>query len=139
LENALHLWVLLAHSVDAFLNNSITSSLLLKKGICLLWIDLLLELTSGDLAIEVAHLVELLALKDLLLLENLSLKKLELLITQVLSNLVGDLLLIGDVIRHVVDLISSTLNSGIQGHGVLRRVLQVLFEIGNLPGQSTLR
>ena len=83
-------------------------------------------------------MVEFLAFKDLLLLENLSLKKFELLITQVLSNLVGDLLLIGDVIRHVVDLISSTLNSGIQGHGVLRRVLQVLFEIGNLPGQSTL-
>ena len=95
-------------------------------------------LTSGNLAVKVAHLVELLALIDLFLLEDLSLKKLKLLISQVLANFVTDLLFIGDVVGDVVDLISSSLNSRIQSHRILSRVLQILLQIGNLPGKSAL-
>ena len=66
------------------------------------------------------------------------LQHLELLVSHSESCLLVELSLIADVVRDVVDLISSCLNGRVKSHGVLSSMLQVLFEIGNLSGKSSL-
>ena len=43
-KNSIHGWVLLTHAVDGVFDDCIAAGLLLEKGVCLVSIDLLLEL-----------------------------------------------------------------------------------------------
>jgi hypothetical protein len=96
------------------------------------------QLTGRDLVIAGSHCRELLVLVKHLRSVELCVQKIKLLLTQVLSEGLGLILLSVDVVADIVDLALSLLDSSVELHRLFSRVLQVLLQVRDLARELAL-
>ena len=89
-------------------------------------------LTGCDFVVAVTHELEFVALVESAILIDLSAQQVKLLLVQSDGIVLVVGLLVVDVVAHVVNFALPLLNGRVQLHRLLRRMLQVLLEVGHL-------
>ena len=96
-------------------------------------------LTGCDFAVALALELKALLVEGGLASVELGVEEVDLALAHILLVGLALVLLFGDLTLHVFKLALALLNGRIELHGLLRRVLQVLLEVGHLAGQLSLR
>jgi len=137
-EDFVHGWILSSHVIKNLLNHLIPATLLFEVGASLVIRDGCLEAVGCDLVITVTHDSGSPVGEEYLGTIKLRVKQVNLLLAEALAMSLVLILSTVDVVADVVDLALSLLDSCVQLHSLLRCMLQVLLQVGDLAGELAL-